>query len=199
MANIPGKWWGAIAFTFFVITIFYLFLAMLPLSPSESWGNPFLVEMTAGSPKFPGLSSWARFFSLLIVWMPIMLYETLHTRERARQGDTVLWGIDAQKFVRRARWVAWLILLVHVMVNLWVLITGYGWGFIECFGALPNPLWCSPQTAQSYGVTLLFLFLTVWTAVLFALWTVAMFRGSRLATRKEQSLVGKKFQFRKQI
>ncbi len=156
---------------------------MLPLSVAATWGNPFTVELSDASFEFPGLSSWARLASTLIVWMPIMFYETVHTQMRAMEGDVVFGRVSARWFVRGARFVALLMLMLHIIVNWWILITGYGWGFFQCFGALPNPAWCTPHTVQSWGATLSFAFLVILSTIIFLVWIGEMFIHNHEARR----------------
>ncbi len=175
MAYIPGGWKAAIVLALVITSVYLAFLAMLPLTPAGAWGNPFEVEMTVGPAIAPGLSSWARLVSTLVLWMPVLMYETLHTKAVADEGGTVFGGADARAFVRWARVVMAFLLLVHTVVNWWILGAGYILGLVQCFNPAPVPLWCDGLTVQAWGATIAFGLLTIILFIMLLAWFYRMF------------------------
>ncbi len=163
---------------FLLASIDLFVLAVLPIGAGAmAWNNPFTVEMTAGSEQFPGLSGWARALSAFtVVWVPVMLYETMHTKLRALRGDTVFGRINAALFVRTVRWIVLVMGALVLAVNVWILITGYVWNFIQCIGStLPEPLWCSPFSPQAVGAAVTFTLFVVLQILMSVMWVWAMF------------------------
>ncbi len=193
MANVSSGWMWSVVISLILTSVYYAFLSMLPLSVAATWGNPFTTELSDASFEFPGLSSWARLVSTLIVWMPIMFYETVHTQMRAMEGGTVFGGVNARSFVYGVRFFALLMFVIHTVVNWWILITGYVWGFFQCFSAPPNPIWCTPHTIQSWGASISFALLVMLNTAILFVWIGQMFivnnKARRPTTTERVSLV----------